>query len=339
MPILALAAALAATAAPQPGELKTFGDWIVGCDNVRACHATSLMPVDAVGDQERSMMSVRRRGEAGAAPVIHVETQRAGARLFLDGRALAARLVRKDDGYEVIPADAAALLRSLRSGRRLEVQGGSAPSGTVSLAGLSAALLYMDDRQKRVGTVTALAAVGSRPATAVPPPPTLPRVLERRPSSARQPIKIAWAQTARWRRAADCDPEIGGRDNRLEVRPLDARTTLALVLCTGGAYNMTSLVLVAQRPDGSDLRPARFDYSASNGERTGAHVPPDGAYWDEEQGRLASFFKGRGLGDCGAGQRWAWDGAMFRLIHAEAMGECRGSTDYITLWRAQPVSR
>ena len=68
-------------------------------------------------------------------------------------------------------------------------------------------------------------------------------------------------------------------------------------------------------------------------------MPPDGAYWDEGTRRLASFFKGRGLGDCGAGQEWAWDGEMFRLIHAEAMGECRGSTDYITIWRAQAVGR
>jgi hypothetical protein len=27
----------------------------------------------------------------------------------------------------------------------------------------------------------------------------------------------------------------------------------------------------------------------------------------------------------------------FRLVHEEAMGECRGSTDYITTWRAEVV--
>lgn len=37
--------ALAAVAAlPHPGDLKTFGDWIVGCDNGRACEARALIP-------------------------------------------------------------------------------------------------------------------------------------------------------------------------------------------------------------------------------------------------------------------------------------------------------
>ena len=38
--------ALAAQAVqPQPGELKTFGDWTVGCDNARACRAVALVLV------------------------------------------------------------------------------------------------------------------------------------------------------------------------------------------------------------------------------------------------------------------------------------------------------
>ena len=42
---MSLLLALAATvAAPQPGELKTFKDWTVGCDNGRACQAVGLLP-------------------------------------------------------------------------------------------------------------------------------------------------------------------------------------------------------------------------------------------------------------------------------------------------------
>ena len=50
---------------------------------------------------------------------------------------------------------------------------------------------------------------------------------------------------------------------------------------------------------------------------------------------IADFAKGRGLGDCGERSRYGWDGRRFRLLHREVMGECRGSTTYVTIWRAE----
>ena len=41
MPLLAL---LALAADPVPGPIKSFGDWVVACDNVHACEMTSLLP-------------------------------------------------------------------------------------------------------------------------------------------------------------------------------------------------------------------------------------------------------------------------------------------------------
>ncbi len=61
----------------------------------------------------------------------------------------------------------------------------------------------------------------------------------------------------------------------------------------------------------------------------------DNADWEPGTRRLSEFAKARGLGDCGAHSDYAWDGARFRLVRQESMGECRGSTDYITTWRAQ----
>ena len=48
--------------------------------------------------------------------------------------------------------------------------------------------------------------------------------------------------------------------------------------------------------------------------------------------------KGRGLGDCGSGQDYVWDGKRFRLVQQTDLGECRGMLDYITTWRAQVIS-
>lgn len=332
---------LLAAAAPQPAPLRTFTDWTVGCDNGRACHAVGLMPESL--PEDGVTMSIRRGPEAGARAAIAFEP-RSGAKavsVATDGRSLPLRLiVDKDGGLAVAPADAMALIVAMRGAADLQLRKGDGKVvGQVSLRGLTAALLYMDEQQRRVDTATALVRRGPRPASAVPAPPALPRVPEVRPSRNAALAAVPAGLVEATRKRAECDESLTLAENPPERQRLDDRTTLLLVACWRGAYNATSLVLVTRRPDGSDLAPARFDYNASAGEQSGPEVPPDGAYWDEDTHRLASFFKGRGLGDCGAGQEWAWDGEMFRLIHAEAMGECRGSTDYITTWRAQVVRK
>jgi hypothetical protein len=57
--------------------------------------------------------------------------------------------------------------------------------------------------------------------------------------------------------------------------------------------------------------------------------------WDPKTRLLGSYEKGRGLGDCGSAESYAWDGRRFRLIEATTMGECRGSHDWITVWTAR----
>ena len=57
MMLLILAAA--ATIAPDPGELRTFSDWTVGCDNGLACEAIVLLPETAEWSQWVTM-SLRR---------------------------------------------------------------------------------------------------------------------------------------------------------------------------------------------------------------------------------------------------------------------------------------
>jgi hypothetical protein len=41
-------------------------------------------------------------------------------------------------------------------------------------------------------------------------------------------------------------------------------------------------------------------------------------------------------GDCGDSQQYVWDGATFRLVEWKVMGECRGSGEWLTVWRATP---
>ncbi len=59
------------------------------------------------------------------------------------------------------------------------------------------------------------------------------------------------------------------------------------------------------------------------------------ALWNPAARKLATYSKGRGLGDCGVTQHYVWDGSRFRLIDQAEMQECRGSADFIQTWIAE----
>jgi hypothetical protein len=337
MLLLALLAAAVSPqqAVPRPGELKTFRDWTVGCDNGRACHATSLMPEGEIADSPLTM-SIKRGPAAGALPEIRVHGgDGKAARLTADGRRLRARLRAEEESWRVQDEGVAETLAAIRGARTIDVEDRSGLRlGSVSPAGASAALLYIDEIQKRLGTVTALVRAGPRPASAVPPPPPLPRIASAAAPAARG-SRVAEDRIAALRKQAGCIPEDEdwpGYGSEQEV--LDANRTLILLGCGAGAYNYNSIPYVARRRGAAiEIVLARFDLSPTSGE---GDDPPMlvNAGWDAKQGLLTSFAKGRGLGDCGVGNDYAWDGTRFRLVQQIAMGECRGSTDYITTWRA-----
>jgi hypothetical protein len=331
MIVLAL---LAAAATPQPAELKTFQDWTVGCDNGRACHAVALMPED--WPEDGLTMSVRRGPEAGAQPIVAFElgADSNASAVSADGRRLSVRLIGADGETRVAPADSAAAIAALRSAGllRLEAADGK-PLGTISLKGASAALLYMDEQQRRVGTATALVRPGSK-AASVPAPPPLP-VVTARTAPSRLPPTVSAATVSALRRKHGCTlDEVGGPEEH-EAAAIGPSETLVLLACGSGAYNVSHVPFVIRRGQSAQL--AAFDISPEYWD-DGKPILVN-AGWDKERGLLTAFSKGRGLGDCGTSSEFAWDGSRFRLVEQSEMGECRGSTDYITTWRAKVVRR
>jgi hypothetical protein len=336
-----LLAAAAAEAAPHPSELKLFKDWAVGCDNVRACQAVALLHDQAADDG--LTMSVARAA-APEAPVRILVGPSLGASdaktgvlaLAVDGKRLPAHLTEVEGGATVDAGGTAALLAALRTGTRLEALGAGGKSlGAISLAGATAALLYMDDRQQRVGTVTALARPGPKPASAVPPPPPPPEI-DAPPASAKPARKMPLTVAAALRKKAcdSGDPDTGWT---AETYRLDATHTLALIPdhCDSGAYNAASLLYVAA--DGGGWQPVVFDTDRAKDDQD---APLEyNVDWNPKAGLLEMFMKGRGLGDCGTRRSYAWDGARFRLTFQAQMDECRGSIDWIPTWRAKPVRR
>ena len=332
MLILAL---LATQAAPAQTETKAFGDWAVACDNIRFCEAASLLPSDHLENDPPQVAITREAGPAGklAIDIAPPQEYRGGYRLEIDGKPVMRGMIAGPD-LVMGGAEAERLAAAMLNGQQMVLldQGGKALS-KVSLKGIAATLRYIDAGQGRAGTVTALAARGARPASTVPPAPAAPAIAAIRPSGAAAPVNKA--MRAAMEKASECeDMYPGSTPPAVETYALGGDKTLALIPCGAGAYNYSTapFILSAGR-----FALAKFD------QRPG--MSPEGppmlvnADWDPKLGLLASYAKGRGLGDCGSMEQYVWDGARFRLVEARSMGECRGSTNWLRNWTARAVMR
>lgn len=218
---LAISAALLATAAtaatpdtPRPGKLKLFRDWIVACDNGRDCETASLAAEDSalqdvgliVARDGAGRVTVRIRDMTGKAKTASVR---------VDGRTIASTPLDRDGEGAWQGAPAQALVSALARGKRAALL--TPAAHPVALAGAAAAFRYMDDRQGRAGTTTALVARGGKRyrggAPALPvvqivtPPPVPPRHSRHRDQRGKAAL---WLRDRRWqpvqRRCAPARP-------------------------------------------------------------------------------------------------------------------------------------
>ncbi len=326
--LVAAAPAMAAPGDPMPARPRVFQDWIVACDNGGRCEAASLASEDSalqdagllVRRDEDGALSVRVADMTGKAP---------RATVRIDGRAVASTpLTRQVEGtWQGAPAKA--LVSALARGRKAAIL--TPTAHPLSLRGAAAALRYMDDRQKRAGTTTALVARGAARYRATPPSLPLVRVVTP-PGKAAPAIPGAAINAAR--RQYGCATDDGSPVSADAYR-LDTRSTLVLLSCGAGAYNYIVQPLIWR--DGR-LTPAAFDYAFTFGEPKPAGQPQVLVNTDwSRDGRLSSWAKGRGLGDCGDAAQYGWDGTRFRLLSAARMTECRGAIDTLGVWRTRVV--
>lgn len=343
-------AASVLSAAPASAEIKQFRDWIAACDNLRTCGAYGF---DAELS-DNSHLRLERDGAADAALriTVVVEAQKdVTFRLAFDDPALAGlpsepvvgEANGDDDTRRVTvsePQAVAAALASLRKAKALVITridpAGAPPSDPVkseiSLSGLAAALLWIDDQQKRVGTVTALIGRGDKPAAAVPPVPAQPVVTTARRAAGPAPKKAPAAVITKARAVCE-DKKLGEPDDAVR---LDANAVMYSFVCTNlsGAYNFFNALVIEQ--PGKPVRLAEFRFPRESG-ATGHDYSPINAGFDEATQTLSTFNKGRGLGDCGSTSDWVWDGQVFRMIRSKAMPECHGigESDWPVLYRAE----
>lgn len=344
-------------AAPGPAvrpETRSFRDWCAGCDNGNTCFAYT-------GTDAGGWLMVRQAAGPDAAPEILAglpafSDEAAGRDLGLnvDGERQALILSGDDTQSHLVPAiDVQATLARLASARTITIAAG-AEATLLPTAGASAALLWIDERQGRLGTSTALFRRGDRPVSTVPPAPLLPRV-----------VPAALIDQGDFARASDPGEQGAEADLTLpaaiealpEVKQCRADTAFNAYLqkavlaarlspdtelwgvpCDAGAYNaMYDFYLTA--PGGSNPRKADFP-SWEPRERTEGDIAGDGLVnpvFDAGTNSLRHFPRARGIGDCGTIQSWTWTGRAFVLTSEASMGNCWGmpSNLWPTIWRTR----
>lgn len=320
--------------APVP-PLKTFRDWVVGCDNIRRCTALGF----ASGPFEGYIV-VKREGSAEAAAhlalVVRGSTAIAAPAVMsvqVDGAPVAglsqAQLpfdIDREDTEnrsgrsEMTGGDAALVLKQLIEGKvlTLTVTGkGQDPFDTIiSLAGSSASLLYADDIQLRTGTVTALVEPGTEPASRIPAPPPIPylnavtlRDVEHPPKALPHGVKKPPADNCE-----DPPPP--------DVIRLSPTLDLWGVCEFKNSHNYSGrywIVGEGQVREASLTVPGHRDPGGSPSVIINLEL-----YRDPRL--LRSVLKGRGLGDCGAVTFWIWTGTVFEVAQYSEMSVCQGAS-------------
>lgn len=351
--------------AAERGHVRTFRDWVVGCDNARTCRAFGLPARDSA-----TQLAVRidRPGAPEAAPTLTVILAQdalpaAGTRLKVeaDGGGLVEVAIGSGATHEegeVTLTDRAAtarLLDEIRRGRSLRVtlnpaQGSGERTDVVSLDGAMAALLWMDDRQRRLGTRTALARPGEAAASTVPRPPEAPVRRDGVPfAGPAVPTELPAVWTEPVMRAfrtipgEGCNQEDDNHED-IEAQRLSPQLVLVSVRCWRGAYNYSRAYYIVEEGDRPRVRPASFPRvrdALPPAEDPPSNRQPDNILWNGEfdpaGGTVFHLAKGRGMADCGEIGEWRWDGARFQPLRLEVMPTCRGllPPNWITLFRTR----
>jgi len=330
----------AATPAAKPGAVQVYKDWVVGCDNALSCTAVTLFPAGEDGVEGGHELVITRGGGAGDTPQLRFILDDAAVKglvqIVLDDKLL--RTSQAGAGEVVVTgANTVELVLALAQGSSLEIRKGERVLAQPPLSGAAAALRYMDAQQDRAGGVTAAVARGPKPATAIKAAPAVPVIksvaVDPRIGEPLQPAELARA--IQLSAASECSLEADEVEQGVELQPLDADRTLVLLPCDRGAYNFSSTVLIARgKPGSRKLTAVQFDDKDADTPAGAARVLVN-VTWNSKTGLLEAFSKGRGIGDCGSSSTHAWDGSSMRLVHADLMPECRGSTQSITTWRAR----
>ena len=327
--------------------MPTWGKWSVDCGNTGLCLTSSLVR----GQSAWVDIRIVRDWQAGATPLVRITANSPLASdgsisLSIDGREIETFTVaelRDTQGSVVSPTGfrpiggegfwyptgpaTMSLLDAMRAGNQLTISlpiNGSTADIAIPLKGLRQAFAWMDQRQQRSGSQTALAVSGDdMPQDAPHAIPVL--VPETLPPAVRQ----AWDHS---RTCSSIDPAIFAGLDAIAA-PLPDKTTLYLLPCgSPTAYN-TAYVTVLVYADGK-ARQLQLAHLSEQGPIASDIIY--NARWIPGALELDGLYKGSGIGDCGTWNRWRWTGSTFALIAEASRMTCDGTEtplhDWPLLW-------
>lgn len=344
----------------RSGPVAVFGDWIVGCDNVRTCTVLVLPFRKGGAEPENNHLRFKRAANPDAV-VEHITLSLGNAGPASRYPSIAFRVDRRrvvtvagrDFREERLPADAlrggneaptrtcfagrrriAALLRAMAAGRELTVMPSSGLRQRMSLTGFSAAMRWMDAQQGRTET---------------PAPPALP--IARRARGGTKALTETevkrLSDIVRKRLATEEPGDCNGLNDAQEPKSftatgfaIDANLAAIALRCEiGGSYNHAVALHGVDRASGS-ARPLVMEHVAgamtpAPDEKSGVPIVTNMGF-DPATMVLTEYAGGRGLGDCGVYNAWVWDGRQFSLVIRREMSPCRGADrgDWPVTYRA-----
>lgn len=302
----------------------SYKDWVLQCDNTGTCRAAGYQEEEGDSDPVSLMLS---RAAGPGTPVqielqVYSDNETHGPYKFTVGRLNIGGL--EGDSLLIPEARVPELLRELlRSAWGVVNSPARKAPWTLSLAGLNAVLLKMDEAQGRLDTPAALVRKGSREESSVPAAVAAPRLVAVKPVATRQ----SDAGLAKPLLAAIDPGVVAEQCNSPDIDPASAVVTrlaahevLLALPCSMGAYNGTQLLWVAR-----DRPPYKPVLQEANGD------------FDAKTGTVFSSMKGRGIGDCWSNQSWQLTAQGFVLSGSSNTGLCRGfpggawpMPDYVT---------
>lgn len=322
---------LAASALAGPS--KAVKDWYSYCSDSLVCNFSTEPKGEGVYSVE-----FQRSSKANAPVLFKISTKgivKEGSELaisipgYMDEMIFQFSQGKFDNGQWRFssPAIGSALLPAMKAGATMQIHvqtsdGNFSPE--ISLSGLSAVMLFVDEVQDRIDHVDALIAKGSKPAT-----DRKNNVVELSSSKELPP-----AVMHRWSMAGDqCNDfdgdlieQFGGI--RLSIDP-DKDIQIYVIPCGGpGAYNLSYGIYVFDKQSAQARTLSMPTMSAKGPTIMDTIINMS---WDETTSRLSAFYKGRGLGDCGVASDWQWDGngayGNFILVEERAKDNCDGNYD------------
>ena len=320
---------LTAMAAPSlKGFEKTYQDWDLICDNTGTCNMAGYP--EYYPEHPVSILFTRSAGEQ--APVtaqlalLREDVGNKTAEIILNGQSLGAIQNISEEGIaKLSEKQTTELLTALKGNADIEVVFGEFKE-KVSDKGAAAAMLKMDEFQQRLNTPSALIRQGQEK-HAVLAPQAAPKI---------EAVSVNNRQTTELKRGEkqfDAVLALLRKSNRtnknsenycyalhkddvwneqITLYPLTKGKVLAEAICLAGAYQSTYYYAVLDEKLTKIEQVLANQYNYADYDKN-THVL-----------KVEGSFKGRGIGDCWAGQEAVWNGKTFIRTEEHTSGSCKG---------------